>query len=168
MAKELFTIRITLFGLAMWFFGNLYEGIVLAPNQLVDTIEKLEIWDQYFTVTNPIFYFVPITHLAVILIWILAFNRKLSYDVAKDIKKSAVILFLAEVVTVYIVTQLNLSLFFGEEFSQKSIFKVRLWNVLNLLRVILVGRALWFAFKAYTKQIETNATIEVKTATNNT
>ena len=137
----------------MWFYGNLYEGIVIAPNQLSNTIEKLEIWNGYFTVTNPIFYFVPLTHLAVIAVWILAF-RKLDRHVVRDIRRAAILLTIAEAVTVYIVVELNLELFFGSKFNQEAITKVRLWNIFNLLRVLLVGIALKFVFNSYTEQIQ--------------
>lgn len=149
--SKLFLIRFALFGVAMWFFGNLYEGIVLAPNQLVDTIRKLEIWNDYFTLTNPIFYFVPITHIAVIVIWVLVFSKGINMESRRSLKRAAALLFAAEIVTIYIVLQLNLNLFFSDQFDQDAINKVIQWNILNATRVILVGISLGLIFKGQNK-----------------
>jgi len=62
--------------LAHWFFGNLYEEIVLAPNQLTNTYESLKYWRQYFTISNPIYYYVPFTPIAVIAVCYLYFVAK--------------------------------------------------------------------------------------------
>jgi hypothetical protein len=50
----------SLAGANLWFFGNLYEGIVIAPNFLVDSIKKVEHWQAFFTITNPIFFYIPL------------------------------------------------------------------------------------------------------------
>ena len=56
----------SLFGLCLWFFGNLYEGIVLTPNLLTDSAMKMYNWQQFFTVTNPIFFYIPLVPMAIL------------------------------------------------------------------------------------------------------
>jgi hypothetical protein len=65
-----------LFFMAYWFFGNLYEEIVMVPNHLVNPLYRLEGYQQYFHVVNPVFYFVPFTQLAV-LVTIYSLNVKM-------------------------------------------------------------------------------------------
>lgn len=132
----------------MWFSGNLYEGLALAPNQLANTVAQLEAWNGYFTVTNPIYYFVPITHLAVIVLWGLTIKGRIRDEKwNRQLVVASLLTLLAEVLTVYIVLELNLSLFFGKELAPEAIGKVYQWNALNAVRVglvfwssVLVGR----------------------------
>ena len=51
---------------AMWFFGNLYEQIVDVPNLLSNPVRARALWGQYHQLTNPIYYHVPNTLLAII------------------------------------------------------------------------------------------------------
>ncbi|RIR19529.1 DUF1772 domain-containing protein, partial [Mycobacteroides abscessus] len=37
----------TVFGIAMWFFGNLYEAIVIGPNIAGDSKEQLRAFQQF-------------------------------------------------------------------------------------------------------------------------
>jgi len=61
----------TVFGIAMWFFGNLYEAIVIGPNIAGDSKEQLRAFQQFTEVTNPMYYYVPLTLIAAItlLVW---------------------------------------------------------------------------------------------------
>lgn len=147
------SLRFSLYGLAMWFFGNLYEGIVLSPNLLSDTVRKLQIWNQYFTLTNPIFYFVPLTHLAVVAIWVIVLRKKYPSEVGKPLRIAAVSLVIAETVTLFIITQLNLQLFFGSFDPAVTELKVLQWNILNMVRVALVGTATLSVFQAHNKYL---------------
>ncbi|PBQ30578.1 hypothetical protein CNR22_01920 [Sphingobacteriaceae bacterium] len=63
----------SIFFLAHLFFGNLYEEMVLGPNQL-NSYRALKSWQGYFIITNQIYYYVPFTQIAVIIIWILYFK----------------------------------------------------------------------------------------------
>ncbi|MGD1839737.1 MAG: hypothetical protein ACFB0B_02415 [Thermonemataceae bacterium] len=140
----------SLFFLAYWFFGNLYEEIVLAPNNLVNSYEALVCWQGFFQVTNQIHYYVPFTQLAVLVVYFLYFKSNDKY--IKELLKRASIFGLASIaITVYIVTQLNLKLFFGDlETFQQEIYNLSLiWLIVNFIRICLVGSTLYFVFKAY-------------------
>jgi hypothetical protein len=143
---------VAVIGLAHWFFGNLYEAIVLAPNMIGNSLVQLKRWQEYFTVTNQIYYYVPFTQTAVLIIIILFFTNRLS-SIKYDLRMASIFGVLSLLLTIYIVTQLNLSLFFGdlEKVSNRLTFMAWQWNVMNVVRIVLVGTTLTFAFKAYEK-----------------
>lgn len=148
-------LMFSLFFMAYWFFGNLYEEIVLAPNQLDNSYEKLVAWQNYFTVTDQLFYYVPFTHIAVIVLGILYYQSSHKQEKAL-LKKASIYGVLSICITVLIVTQLNLKLFFGDlEKHKHQIFSLSvLWLIGNALRLILVGSSMYFIFKTYTTRIE--------------
>ncbi|WP_412476570.1 hypothetical protein [Flavobacterium sp. TBRC 19031] len=140
----------SLFFLAHWFFGNLYEEIVLAPNQLTESYQALKNWQGYFTVTNQIFYYVPFTQIAVFVVCYLYFKAANSKEKAY-LKKASIFGLLSIALTALIVTQLNLKLFFGDIEKYKSeIYTLSvIWLIGNAIRLYLVGSSLYFTFKAY-------------------
>jgi hypothetical protein len=136
-------------GLAHWFFGNLYEAIVLAPNMLVSPYEQLNCWQGFFTVTNQIYYYVPFTQLAVMVIWFLYVKEK-DRLLKTVLLKASLYGLLSILLTVVIVTQLNLKIFFGDlDQVAGDLYTYTLyWVVLNIFRVILVGTTLVYACKS--------------------
>lgn len=145
--------RLLLFSLiflAHWFFGNLYEEIVLAPNQLTNSYGALKSWQGYFTITNQIYYYVPFTQLAVLAVCYLYF-RSTDQHVKSLLRKASIFGILAVAITVVIVTQLNVKLFFGDlNQYKKEIFTLSvIWLMGNAIRLYLVGGSLYFVFKAY-------------------
>lgn len=140
----------SLFFLAQWFFGNLYEEIVLAPNQLTNSYEALKNWQSYFTITNQIYYYVPFTQIAVFVVCYLYF-RTTNQPEKQLLKKASIFGLLSLIMTMYIVTQLNLKLFFGDIEKYKSeIYSLSvMWLIGNAIRLYLVGSSLYFTFKTY-------------------
>ena len=140
----------SLFFLAHWFFGNLYEEIVLAPNQLANTYEALKSWQGYFTITNQIYYYVPFTQLAVCVVCYLYFKTSNASE-KNLLKKASVFGVLAIIITALIVTQLNLKLFFGDIDKYKpEIFHLSvIWLIGNAVRIYLVGSCFYFTYRAY-------------------
>jgi hypothetical protein len=140
----------SLFFMAHWFFGNFYEEIVLAPNQLTNSYEALKNWQGYFTITNQIYYYVPFTQLAVFVICYLYFKTK---DNTEKIllKKASIFGLLSIAITVIIITQLNLKLFFGDLEKYKSqVYTLSVvWLIGNGIRLYLVGSTLYYTFKTY-------------------
>ncbi len=53
-------VLFVVFGLALWFFGNLYEAVVIAPNLVVDTATKITYWRGFFSLTNPVYFYIPV------------------------------------------------------------------------------------------------------------
>jgi heme/copper-type cytochrome/quinol oxidase subunit 4 len=161
MQRKMFNrlLAFSLFFIAHWFFGNVYEQIVLAPNQLTNSYDALERWQGYFTVTNQIYYYVPFTQIAVLLICFLYFKSKDKAE-KKLLKKAAVFGVLSLIITALIVTQLNLKLFFGDINQHKEeLFTLSvMWLIGNGIRITLVGSTLYFTFKTYLlrKAVEAN------------
>ncbi|MGA0560674.1 hypothetical protein ACO2Q8_28675 [Larkinella sp. VNQ87] len=140
-----------LFFLAHWFFGNLYEEIVLAPNQLSNSYQALQNWQEYFTITNQIYYYVPFTQFAVIALIVLFL--KSTHQPEKDLlKKASIHGILAIVLTVLIVTQLNVKLFFGDldKYRQQIHTLSVIWLIGNAIRLYLVGSSLYYTLKVWT------------------
>ena len=154
MTNKLFNnlLLFSLFGIAMWFFGNLYEAIVIGPNMLTDTLVRMGHWQNYFVVTNPIYFYVPVTQLATVILIILFFKTDGQKAVLKRLLKLATLFQVVSILlSIYIITQINLKLFFGDltRYADSLSSMALVWNVLNIIRVVLVGVALVFVFKAY-------------------
>jgi hypothetical protein len=140
----------SLFFLAHWFFGNLYEEIVLAPNQLTNSYQALKSWQEYFTITNQIYYYVPFTQIAVFIVCYLYI--KTTDKTEKNILKNAGIFGLLSIaLTAIIVTQLNVKIFFGdlEKYREQIFYLSVIWIIGNAVRLYLVGSALYYVFKVY-------------------
>ena len=99
----------SIFFLALWFFGNLYEELVIAPNQVINSYEKLQHWQHFFTETNPMYFYVPFTQVAIIIICILYFKITDIHQ-KKLLKKAIIFGIFGIILTVVIVTQINLKL----------------------------------------------------------
>lgn len=143
-------LAFALFFLAHWFFGNLYEEIVLAPNQLSNSYEAIKNWQHYFTVTNQLYYYIPFTQLAVLTVCFLYFKAKDQVE-KRLLKRAALLGIVSLVLTALIVTQLNLKLFFGDvERYRHELFSLSvIWLIGNAIRLCFVGGALFFTFRAY-------------------
>jgi len=140
----------SLFFLAHWFFGNLYEQIVLAPNQLTNSYEALKNWQGYFTVSNQIYYYVPFTQMAVFVVCYLYIRTKDNRQKAL-LKKASIFGLLSILITVFIVTQLNLKLFFGDlDKYKEQVYNLSvIWLLGNGIRLYLVGSSLYYTFRVY-------------------
>jgi hypothetical protein len=119
---------------------------------LVHSSVQLQRWHEYFTVTNQIYYYVPFTQVATVILWWLYWRIK-DIDIKKELAIGSIFGLLSILITVYIVTQLNLKLFFGdfEIYKDELSYMTLKWNILNIIRVGLVGITLAYTFKAYIK-----------------
>ena len=136
----------------MWFFGNLYEAIVIGPNMLIDSVHRLQAWQEFFVLTNPIFFYVPVTQLATIVLVVLFIKTPDGRaEIKRFLKWASILQVVSIILSIYIITQINLKLFFGDlsKISSEVFQMALMWNVLNIVRVFLVGVALCFIFKAY-------------------
>jgi len=144
-------------GIALWFYGNLYEGIVIAPNLLNDPIQKVQLWQNFFVTTNPVMYYIPVSPLAIVIIVILYFKTSRDQIILKKhLQRASIFGLLALGLGIYIITQINFKLFFGDiQKNSKDLYKLSvLWNVLNLIRTALLIPSMLYTFKAciWTKQ----------------
>lgn len=139
-----------LFFMAYAFFGNLYEEIVLIPNHFTNPSAVLAAYHRYFVFSNPTYYFVPLTQLAIVVVVVLFFKSHEGKQ--KELLKRAVIFcLLSVVVTGFIVTQINLKLFSPQLVQQTEMLYTLsvMWLIGNTLRMILVGGSLYFVLKTY-------------------
>jgi hypothetical protein len=139
----------SMFFMAYWFFGNLYEEIVLAPNNLVNPFEALSHWQSYFTVSNQIYYYVPFTQLAVIVVCVLYFKTK-DKTQKQFLKKASIFSLLAVGISVAIITQLNTKLFFGNNLAKykDQLYTLSIiWLIGNTIRLYLVASSFYYIFK---------------------
>ncbi|ALR10662.1 anthrone oxygenase family protein [Mycobacteroides saopaulense] len=140
----------TVFGIAMWFFGNLYEAIVIGPNIAGDSKEQLKAFQQFTEVTNPVYYYIPLTQIAAItlIVWFVHTPRKAPEKLSLFLACVAEIA--AVVLSVYVIVKLNTTLFFGSLGETPSeLHRLALqWNMLNLVRVALTAIALVYAMRA--------------------
>ncbi len=143
----------SLFFMTYWFFGNLYEEIVMIPNQLENTYEVLKAYQGYFRLTGPTIYFVPFTQLAVVVIWFLYF-KTMEANQKQQLKKAGIFGVLAIGLTAIIVTQLNVKMFFGnlDKYRNQLYYLSLTWLIGNMLRLYLVGNSIYFIFKVYIRQ----------------
>jgi hypothetical protein len=142
----------SLFGVAMWFFGNLYEGVVIGPNMLNNSIRRMHAFQDFFVLTNPIFFYIPIPQLSTITLLVLYFKTpKQKHTLKRQLKLASIFLIISLVLSVYIITQLNFKLFFGdlEKYAGQIQIKALSWNILNVFRLTLVAIAMVFIFNAY-------------------
>ncbi|GAB5903318.1 MULTISPECIES: anthrone oxygenase family protein [Mycobacteroides] len=143
----------TVFGIAMWFFGNLYEAVVIGPNIAGDTKEQLRAFQQFTVVTNPVYYYIPLTQIAAVtlIVWFVRTPwrapEKRSLFIASAAEIAAVAL------SIYIIVKLNMTLFFGSlGETPDELHRLALqWNLLNLVRVGVTALTLVFALGALTK-----------------
>jgi len=72
-------LTLSVFFMAWWFFGQLYEAFVYSPNWDADynnVVEKVRHFNKFMTVTTSMNYFTPFVDGRVILFWLLfIFNK---------------------------------------------------------------------------------------------
>jgi amino acid transporter len=143
----------SLFFLALWFFGNLYEEILIAPNHIRNAYEKLQHWHGFFTEINQIYYYVPFTQLAVVIAFIL-YKKSNDNEEKFLLKKASIYGFLGIAITAIIVTQLNLKLYVGignniDQYRDQLQMLSIIWLIGNAIRLYFVGTAILYILKVY-------------------
>ncbi|HEY5981249.1 MAG TPA: hypothetical protein VIT41_16615 [Microlunatus sp.] len=129
-----------LIGLAWWFFGNLYEAVVISPNWVIDSPAQLTRMHDLFTVTSPTTYFVPAMPMTVTVLWVALYLGRRSLP--STLVRSTVAVSIALVaLTIAIVTILVDGLFGADylEHADVLVAYARCWNVANLIRMALTA-----------------------------
>jgi hypothetical protein len=142
----------SLFGIALGFFGMLYEGIVFVPKMLESSMQRMLFWRDFYSVINPIVFYIPILPLATIALLISYFRTpKIKTQLKKQLGLASLFQIVALALTFYIVTQINLKFYFGgvEKYADVIPVKTLLLNILSVIRLVLAALALTFVFKAY-------------------
>ncbi|GAB2568738.1 hypothetical protein [Spirosoma areae] len=153
-------LNFALFGLSLWFFGNLYEEIILMPNWLAAPLDVLKAYNRYYSVVIQYHYYVPITQLAVSVLTLLAFRSDPILHVSKPALRRAVVWgWLGIALTAWIVLTLNLDLFIGQltltetEAHRKGL----VWMIGNAVRLGCVGMALIHTIRVRDQVLSANA-----------
>lgn len=138
----------TLFFMAYWFFGNLYEEIVLIPNQLVASFEALTAWQSYFKVTDPLYYYVPWAQLPVVTSLFVFFKSKDRMQ-RSLLKKACIFSMIAVGITIVMVNEINEKLFNSDLAKYKDQLQLLavLWLIGNAVRLFLVWKAMRCVFQ---------------------
>ncbi|HMG68980.1 MAG TPA: hypothetical protein VK588_14885 [Chitinophagaceae bacterium] len=154
MKSKLFNnlLLFSLFGIALGFFGILYEGAVYGPKLLDVSMERMLFWKQFTSIISPIVFYVPWVYLATIALVVLYFNTpKEKTGLRKRLKLASIFQIASLALTIYILAQINFKLRFGnlEKYAAMIPNKVILFNILSVTRVVLAATGLTFIFKAY-------------------
>jgi NADH:ubiquinone oxidoreductase subunit 6 (subunit J) len=142
----------SLFGIALGFFGILYEGAVYGPKLLDVSMERMLFWKEFTSIISPVIYYVPWVYLATIALVVLYFKtQKEKTELKKRLKLAVIFQILSLVLTIYILTEINFKRSFGnlEKYTDTIPGKVLLFNILSILRVALGAIGLTYIFKAY-------------------
>jgi len=144
---------IAVLALLHWFFGNLYEAIVISPNWVVQSGAQLDRLHEFFVRTTPTAYFVPLSLVAPVLVWIAHFLNR-NPTAARDFRRASVAALGLSVLNVYIVSNIVMVIF-GPDYRTHSDAELHdlcaLWNVLNAIRMALTAAAACWVFAAYRK-----------------
>jgi hypothetical protein len=143
---------LTIIGLSYWFFGNLYEAIVISPNWVVNSPVQMKRLNEFFVTTSPTIYFVPLTQIATLLVLILLWKNKLN-SIKKELKYASIFAILVTILNAVIVSTIVLKLF-GTDYEKFGDYLTTLtwrWNVLNCFRMLLVALTIYYLFNAYRK-----------------
>lgn len=142
----------SLFGIALGFFGILYEGVVFIPKMLDHSMARMLFWKNFYDTLSPIPYYIPLTPLATITLVVLYFttaNKKTAHRNLLGLAGICQLVSLA--ITFCMVTQINPKLLFNnpEKYAEVIPAKIILVNILSVIKIVLAGIALAFTFKAY-------------------
>jgi predicted membrane protein len=154
MKSKLFNnlLLFSLFGVALGFFGVLYEGVVYGPKLLDISLDRMLFWKSFTSIISPIIYYVPIVYLATIALVILYFKTsKEQPEIKKRLKLASIFQVASVALTIYILTQINFKGSFGnlEKYAAAIPGKVILFNILSVFRVMVTAIALTLIFKSY-------------------
>jgi hypothetical protein len=142
----------TVFGLAWWFFGNLYEAIVISPNWIVNSPDQLKRLHEFFVNTSPTVYFVPLTQLATLPVWLLWGLNK-NPDLKKNYRMAGIAALLLTGLNIFIVSTIVTKIFGDNYLSMAADLHAYCfrWNVLNAFRMLLTFTTLCYMFNAFRK-----------------
>jgi hypothetical protein len=142
----------SLFGIALGFFGILYEGVVYGPKFLDVSMERMLFWRNFTSIISPVIYYVPWVYLATIALVVLYFKTpKEKGELKKRLKLASIFQIASLVLTIYILTQINFKMSYGnlEKYADAIPGKAILFNILSVFRITFCAIGLCYIFKAY-------------------
>jgi hypothetical protein len=133
-------------GIALGFFGMLYEGVVVLPAMLEPAPERMLFWNHFYSIINPVVYYIPVVPLATI---ILLFLYLKTYGSRPEVKwklgGASFCQLIALLLTVYLIKGIDLRMHFNniEKYSAVIPRKTLLANILSGIRLVFSGMSLW-------------------------
>ncbi len=158
MKSKLFNnlLLFSLFGIALGFFGMLYEGVVFVPKMLDNSMTRMLFWKDFYATLNPLAYYIPLVPIATIVLIVLYFTTPIQNAALKSrLKWAAIFQMAALVLTFYMVTQINPKLFFSNIEKRAGVIpaKTLLLNIVSVIRAAISALALASVFKAYVQTV---------------
>ena len=144
-------LLIALFGIALGFFGMLYEGVTLIPKMLNSDLARLQFWHDFYSFINPIFFYIPLVPISTIIIICFYFKADQNSTAKKELAIAVLFQLLTLGLTFYIVTQINLKFYLSdiEKNFELISYKTKLINVISIVRFIFAAIAMRFTFRSY-------------------
>jgi len=154
MTRKLFNnlLLFSFFGVALGFFGILYEGVVNVPKMLDSSMPRMLFWKNFYQVISPIPYYIPLVPIATATLIVLYFKSpKQESELKNRLKLAGILQVISLALTFYIVKEMNLKLYFGDIEKYAAIIptKTLIVNIISVIRVALTAIALASVFKAY-------------------
>ena len=154
MKNKLFNtlLLFSLFGIALGFFGMLYEGVVTIPKMLDASTVRMFFWRDYYAAINPLVYYIPLVPLATLTLVVLYFMTGRGKETLRRQLGWAAILQIATLaITFFILKVINPKLYFSDIAQYASVIpaKTVLVNILSVIRLVLAATALTFTFRGY-------------------
>jgi hypothetical protein len=145
--------RITLLavlGMVYWLFGNLYEAVVFSPNWVDDSPAQFARLNAFFTNTGPTLYFVPLTQLATVLVWLLWWRNR-DAEVRADYRRAGFASLALTALNAGIVGLIIPRMFGADALANPAGINPAAWtwNILNVGRMILTATTAWYLFQAF-------------------
>ncbi|OXM60911.1 hypothetical protein [Amycolatopsis vastitatis] len=139
-------------GMAYWLFGNLYEAVVFSPNWVRDSPSQFTRLHEFFSATGPTLYFVPVTQIALVLVWVLWWRNR-DGELARDYRRAGQAAAVLAVLTVYIVAAVIPRMFGADALAQPDNLHSAAWqwNILNVFRMLLTATTACYLFGAFRK-----------------
>ncbi|GAB3410157.1 hypothetical protein [Flindersiella endophytica] len=139
-------------GMAYWLFGNLYEAVVFSPNWVHDSPAQFTRLHEFFSVTTATVYFVPLTLLALALVWLLWWRNR-DRDLAADHRHAGIVAIALAALNVYIVSMVIPKMFGADALAHPDNLNAAAWqwNILNVVRMLLTAMTAYYLFRAFRK-----------------
>jgi hypothetical protein len=130
-------------GHAHWFFGNLYEAVVLAPGWTSMAGRPVQLAGGFLGPGSPVRYYIPATPLtALVTVTAGVAGWNVPQVARPPLALGVALCLVSAAVTVYIVTRVNLRLFFAADTApEQKAMLARRWVRLNRVRLVTVGAA---------------------------
>lgn len=144
---------LALLTLLHWFFGNLYEAVVISPNWIVQSTVQLGHLHGFFVRTTPTVYFVPASLVAPVLVW-LAHLLNRHPPATRDFRCASALAAVLAALNAFIVVNIVMVLFASDYHtrSEAELYSLCVrWNGLNAVRMGLTAATAFFAFAAFRK-----------------